>query len=225
MNIPTHGEMAAFNDQPYVVFPNLWEEPEPPRAIATNRSSRPDPPQPEDWLDWKPTKQVWLILAGQCCCLFVVALDATIFSATLPTVSEALHADAVGSYWIITAYLLPSAVVQPIMAALADVFGRRSSFFLSVLIFTAGTIICGTSSRILQMLIGRIVQGIGCGGIFSVNNIIMSDLFPLRQRSKYQGVVQLVGSFGTTFAPALGAGLVSGASWRWVCLISALIWP
>ncbi|KAK3112353.1 hypothetical protein LTR53_011463 [Teratosphaeriaceae sp. CCFEE 6253] len=149
---------------------------------------------------WTPDRQIWLILAGQSCCVFVVCLDATIFSASLPTVAAALHADAVSAYWFITAYLLASAVVQPLTAALADVFGRRATFFSSLVVFTAGT-------------------GLGGGGILSVNLIILSDLLPMRQRAKYVGIVQLINSLATTFGSLVGAGLIK-ASWRWLFYVN-----
>ncbi|TKA63267.1 hypothetical protein B0A55_10209 [Friedmanniomyces simplex] len=215
--------MAAFADQPFPVFPNLWEEPAKPRNInSSGISTKSSMSGSGDVEEWKPSKQVWAIIAGQCCCIFVVCLDATIFSASLPTVAGALHADAVSAYY---------AVLQPVAAALADIFGRRSTFLSSLSIFTAGTVVCCTAQGATQMLVGRTVQGLGASGIFSVNLIILSDILPLRQRSKYVGIVQLVASFATTFAPIVGATLIN-VSWRWLfyinfpfCVVSLAIVP
>ncbi|TKA63266.1 hypothetical protein B0A55_10208 [Friedmanniomyces simplex] len=175
---------------------------------------------------WKYQRTSW-----PCCCIFVVCLDATIFSASVPTVAGALHADAVSAYWFIAAYLLSSAVLQPVAAALADVFRRRSTFLSSLSIFTAGTVICCTAQGATQMLVGHTVQGLGASGIFSVNLLILSNILPLRQRSKYVGIVQLVASFATTFAPIVGAALIN-VLWRWLfyinfpfCVVSLAIVP
>ncbi|KAK4553928.1 hypothetical protein LTR86_009103 [Recurvomyces mirabilis] len=169
--------------------------------------------------EWKPSREIWLVILGQSCCVFVVALDATILAASLPTVSHALNADAVKSYWFITAYLLASAVIQPLSAALADVLGRRPTFFSAIVLFTVGTIICCTAHHPPQMLVGRTIQGIGGGGALSVNLIILSDIIPLRQRSKYVGLIQLINSLATTFGPLVGAALIK-TSWRWLFYIN-----
>jgi len=164
---------------------------------------------------WAPSKQVKLIIVGQLVVVFVVAIDLTILTATLPAVTKALGATAVESFWIAASYLLANAVVQPIMAALADIFGRRPSFFTALLLFTVGTIVCCTAKSVGAMLAGRITQGIGGGGILSINLIIFSDLIPLRQRSKYIGLVLMVSALGLNVAPIIGAALLN-STWRWL---------
>jgi MFS family permease len=100
------------------------------------------------------------------------------------------------------------------MAALADIFGRQAMFFGSVALFTIGSIVCATAPTVPAMLAGRTIQGVGGGGILSVNLIILSDLVPLLQRPTYQGFIQLVFSFGTFLAPIIG-GLLIKTQWRW----------
>lgn len=183
-------------------------------SVSTNRST-PSPSLAAS--EWKPDRQIWLIIAGQICVVFVVSLDSTILTVSLPTVAKALDANAVKAFWIVAAYLLANAVMQPLMAAFADIFGRRSTFFSSLLMFTIGTIICCTAHNVAQMLAGRTIQGIGGGGIFSVNLIILSDLIPLRYRSKYVGLVQLINSLAVNLGPIIGGALIK-TSWRWVCI-------
>lgn len=100
------------------------------------------------------------------------------------------------------------------MAALAEAFGRQAMFLGSVAVFTIGSIVCATAPSVVTMLAGRTVQGIGGGGIISVNLIILSDFIPLRQRSKYQGIIQLVFALGTNIAPIIGGAMVD-SNWRW----------
>lgn len=125
-----------------------------------------------------------------------------------------MDATAIESFWIAASYLLANAVCQPTMAALADTFGRQPMFFGSVLLFTIGSVICATAPTVPAMFAGRTIQGIGGGGILSVNLIMLSDLVPLLQRPKYQGYIQLVFSFGTFIAPIIG-GLMVKTDWRW----------
>lgn len=100
------------------------------------------------------------------------------------------------------------------MAALAEAFGRQAMFLGSVGVFTVGSIACATAPSVVTMLAGRTIQGIGGGGVISVNLITLSDFVPLRQRSKYQGLIQLVFALGTNIAPIIGGAMVD-SSWRW----------
>jgi len=100
------------------------------------------------------------------------------------------------------------------MAALADAFGRQFMFLGSLILFTIGSIVCATAPTVPAMLTGRIIQGVGGGGILSVNLIILTDLVHLQQRPKYQAYIQSVFGLGTTVAPIMGGALVR-ANWRW----------
>ncbi|KAI6838903.1 putative efflux pump antibiotic resistance protein [Hortaea werneckii] len=168
---------------------------------------------------WKPDTRVKKALCAQAFCVFIISLDMTILTATLPTVAHALGANATESFWIAASYLLANAVCQPTMAALAEAFGRQAMFLGSVGVFTVGSIVCATAPSVVTMLAGRTVQGIGGGGIISVNLIILSDFVPLRQRSKYQGIIQLVFALGTNIAPIIGGAMVD-SDWRWIFYIN-----
>lgn len=133
---------------------------------------------------------------------------------SLQTVAGGLGAGSIESFWIAASYLLASAACQPVVASLADICNRLPVFFASVLLFTAGSILCSVSNDVEQMLAGRTIQGIGGGGILSMNLIILSDQIPLRERPKYQGLIQLVFGLGTCLAPILG-GALSSVGWRW----------
>ena len=115
--------------------------------------------------------------------------------------------------------MLANAVVQPVMAALADVFGRRSIIFAALMLFTIGSIVCCTANNVAAMLAGRTIQGVGGGGILSVNVIILSDLIPLSHRPKYIGLQQIVVSLGFNIAPII-AGALLKTSWRWIFYIN-----
>lgn len=124
------------------------------------------------------------------------------------------------TFWIATSYLLANAVVQPLMAALADVFGLRSVIFTAMVLFTMGSIICAVADNVGAMLAGRVVQGVGGGGILSLNLIIISDLVPLRSRGKYISLLQFCVSIGFNIAPIIGSLLVKHTTWRWLFYIN-----
>ena len=102
----------------------------------------------------------------------MVALDATILVPVLPTLAVDLHGTANEALWTGTSYLLTSAVFQPFIAALSDIFGRRELLFPSLLLFTAGTAICCAAQNFTIMLAGRCVQGIGGGGIITLSQVV-----------------------------------------------------
>ncbi|KAI4716277.1 putative efflux pump antibiotic resistance protein [Aureobasidium sp. EXF-10727] len=169
---------------------------------------------------WNPSKQVKLVVAVQAFVCFVVALDSTILTTTLPILSKALHTNTTETFWIATSYLLTSAIFQPPIAALSDIFGRRAIFLLAITLFTIGSIICCASHGMVSMLIGRATQGVGGGGILSANLIILSDIIPLRQRAQYQGYLQLVFALGSDIAPIIGGVIVERSTWRWLFYIN-----
>lgn len=126
----------------------------------------------------------------------------------------ALGANSNESFWIAASYLLASACCQPLMSTVADLCGRMPVSLAAVLLFTVGSTICSVASTVSQMLVGRTIQGVGGGGMTSLNLIILADLIPLRERSKYLGLIQLVFGLGTCLAPILGA-LLAERDWRW----------
>lgn len=88
--------------------------------------------------------------------------------------------------------------------SLSDVFGRRQLLFLSVLLFTVGTVVCCVAISFTQLLAGRSVQGIGGGGTLSLGLVIMTDIVPLRQRPTYNGIIQIAWAVGTIMGPFIG---------------------
>ncbi|CAK3807184.1 efflux pump antibiotic resistance [Lecanosticta acicola] len=177
-------------------------------------------PHDERVPEWTPSRQVKLIVLGQAFVVFAISLDMTILTTTLPDVAQALNADAIMTFWIAASYLLANAVIQPIVAAVADIFGRRSVIFVALVLFTLGSILCAVADNVAWMLAGRTIQGIGGGGILSVNLIIVSDLVPLRYRAKYISFQQLCVSVGFNVAPIIGGLLVKHTTWRWLFYIN-----
>jgi MFS family permease len=142
------------------------------------------------------------------------------FSLTMhQVISDSLHGSATSTFWIGTAYLLPCAVFQPFIVALSDIFGRKQALFVSITLFTVGTIACCTSHTITQLLAGRSVQGIGGAGITALPNVIYTDFVPLRQRPKYTAFAQLAWALGTVIGPIIGGLFADHSTWRWAFYI------
>jgi MFS family permease len=139
-----------------------------------------------------------------------------IFANPTEEISNDLHATAAQAFWIGTSYLLTSAIFQPIIVSLSDLFGRKQLLFISISLFTLGTIICASAMNITQLLVGRCIQGIGGGGIVTLAQVILTDIIPLRQRPTFIGVIQGAWAVGTVTGPLFGGAIAQHTTWRWI---------
>lgn len=151
---------------------------------------------------------------------FMTAMNSTMVVTALPTISAALPGEATESFWVGTSYLVGSAVFQPFLAALSDVFGRVEVLYPSILLFTAGTIVAALAHNYTELITGRVIQGIGAGGIMALAIVIYSDMVPSKQRSKHYGFIQAAWAAGTVLGPLIGGLFGNTGAWRWVFYIS-----
>ena len=136
------------------------------------------------------------------------------------TIAKALNGSASETFWTGTSYLLTSSTFQPVLSALSEVFGRKEILLVSILLFTIGTLIACLAQNFPTLLAGRTVQGIGGGGIITLNLVIMTDIIPLRQRPKYNSISQIAWAFGTITGPLIGGAIAQNASWRLLFIIN-----
>ncbi|UDD60957.1 hypothetical protein AFCA_008342 [Aspergillus flavus] len=120
--------------------------------------------------------QVLAIMVALCLSLFIAALDQTIVSTSLPTISSRLHS-ASGYTWVGGAYLLASAAAAPIWAKLSDIWGRKPILLVAVLWFMFSSIVCAAAVNMRMLIAGRALQGIAGGGLLQLVMIVVSDLF------------------------------------------------
>ncbi|KAN0082553.1 Major facilitator superfamily domain containing protein [Tylopilus felleus] len=162
----------------------------------------------------KKGAKFWLIFASLCICLSLSALELSSVSTALPTIANALHASQFT--WVGTAYALASTAFLPMSGGLAQVFGRPPAILLAIGLFALGSGICGGASSINMLIAGRVVQGLGGGGIQSLTGIILADLIPLQERGVYGGVYGLVWCLAAAIGPIVGGSLASQGQWRWL---------
>ncbi|KAJ5923498.1 Efflux pump dotC [Penicillium verhagenii] len=146
--------------------------------------------------------------------MFVAALDQTIIATAIPTIAAKFHS-AAGYTWIGGAYLLANAAGSCIWAKLSDIWGRKMILLIAVAFFFVSSIICAAAVNMQMLIAGRALQGIAGGGLLQLNTIIISDLFSVRHRSLYLGLMEVMWALAGGIGPLLGGAFSEYVTWRW----------
>ncbi|KAH7048235.1 putative macrolide phosphotransferase k [Macrophomina phaseolina] len=160
----------------------------------------------------------WLVFASLCALQFLSALDATIITIALPTISRSLGSTEYT--WIINGYTLPSTSFLVLVGQLSDFFDRKPAVLTCVFLFAGGSAICGAAQNIGMIISGRVIQGIGGGGVAVLAEIVCSDMVALEDRSKYLGLLISISSIGVVLGPIIGGAIVANTTWRWMFYIN-----
>jgi len=167
---------------------------------------------------WVRTEGFWRSFIAICIPLLLSALEGSVTNTALPTISDALNLGTNFS-WVATAFLLASTIFQPLYGQLGDMWGRKYPMMTAVAVFAVGSAICGAANSGAVLIFGRIVQGLGTGGIDLFAEMILCDIVPLRKRGPYLAIKHAVFAVGTTLGPLLG-GVFAERGWRWCFLIN-----
>lgn len=151
--------------------------------------------------------------------LFLAALDTTIVTTAVPTISQDLDS-ATGYVWIGAVYVLANAACSPTWGKFSDIWGRKVILLITIGIFWIGSLLCGVAVSMNMLLGARAIQGIGGGGVITLVNICIGDLFSARERGFYYGLVGAVWGVSSAIGPVVGGVLSSKASWRWCFYIN-----
>lgn len=170
-------------------------------------------------INTRSTLRITLILTALYLALFIAALDATIVSTAIPTIVSSLKSPA-GYSWIGAAYLIANAAGAPIWAKLSDIWGRKPILLAAVVIFTASSVVCAAARDMQMLIVGRALQGTAGGGLIMLVNIVISDVFSMRQRSLYLGMCEAIWAAAGAIGPILGGVLTDLVSWRWCFYIN-----
>ncbi|RMZ66912.1 major facilitator superfamily transporter [Pyrenophora seminiperda CCB06] len=163
--------------------------------------------------------QIFLIMLSLAIAVLLVALDITIVTTALPTISQEFNS-AAGYTWIGSAYLIAQSAATPIWGKVSDIFGRKPILLVTNVIFFVGSLLAGVSVNMNMLIASRVIQGIGGGGLITLVNIIISDIFSVRDRGAYFGIIGGVWALASSLGPVVGGAFTQKVSWRYCFYIN-----
>ncbi|KAG5926954.1 hypothetical protein E4U42_002773 [Claviceps africana] len=157
-----------------------------------------------------------LAFVGLALPLFVFQIDATCLSIALPAITAQLQASTLQSFWANLAYSLCGLVMQPIWASVSQAFGRKYPLFASLALFMVGSVVFALAQQMNTLIAGRVLQGLGGGGIDILTSVVLADMTTLEERSKYLGLMAMQTALGNILGPFVGALFSTYTTWRWI---------
>jgi MFS transporter, DHA2 family, multidrug resistance protein len=167
-----------------------------------------------------PKFNPWLIAVIVSLAAFMEVLDTSIANVALPYIAGSLGASNDESTWVLTSYLASNAIVLPISGWLASTFGRKRFFMACLFIFTVSSFLCGIAPSLGLLLLFRVLQGVGGGGLQPMAQAILADTFPPQKRGLAFALYGITVVVAPTIGPTLGGWITFNYSWRWIFFIN-----
>ncbi len=184
-------------------------------ASIPSRTLRPAESKPPESLVEHGTRRT-LVVAGVMLAALLQTVDATIVNVALPTIQGNLGATVDEATWVVTAYVIANVVVIPLTPWLQTRFGRKNYFIVSILGFTAASMLCGMATSLQMLIFFRIVQGAFGGGLLATAQVILRETYPPEFIGTSQSIFTLGAILGPSIGPTLGGIITDNLSWQWV---------
>lgn len=173
--------------------------------------------------EWKLPDNPWPATIAVMIATFMFVLDSTIANVALPYMAGSFSSSHEEALWILTSYMIASGIILPSVNWFCGVFGRKKFFIHCVLIFTISSFLCGLAKSLDQMILARILQGLGGGAIIPIAQSILIENFPLEKRRMAMSVFGVGIIIAPIIGPVLGGWLTDNYTWHWIFYINVPI--
>jgi DHA2 family multidrug resistance protein len=186
---------------------------------GTLEAPRGSQPAPID-APWKPKYNPWIVALTVTLATFMEVLDTSIANVALPHIAGGLSATQDESTWVLTSYLVSNAIVLPISAWLSVLVGRKRFYMTCVTLFTISSFLCGLAPTLGILVLCRVMQGLGGGGLATSEQAILADTFSVEKRGMAFAVYGMAVVLAPAIGPTLGGWITDNYSWRWIFYIN-----
>jgi DHA2 family multidrug resistance protein len=173
--------------------------------------------------EWKPTHNPWAIALTVTLATFMEVLDTSIANVALPHIAGSLGASQEEATWVLTSYLVSSAIVLPISGWLSDRIGRKRFYMSCVALFTICSVLCGLAPTLPLLILARILQGAGGGGLAPSEQAILADTFSVAKRGQAFALYGTAVVIAPAIGPTLGGWITDNYNWHWIFFINVPI--
>jgi DHA2 family multidrug resistance protein len=170
--------------------------------------------------EWRSPVNPWIIALVVTLATFMEVLDTSIANVALPHIAGSLSAGQDESTWILTSYLVSNAIVLPLSGWLSSIMGRKRFYMGCVMVFTISSFLCGFAPNLTMLIVFRILQGAGGGGLQPSSQAILADTFPPAKRGMAFAVYGIAVVMAPAIGPTLGGWITDDFSWRWIFFIN-----
>jgi DHA2 family multidrug resistance protein len=169
---------------------------------------------------WRPAINPWIIAITVTLATFMEVLDTSIANVALPHIAGSLSAGQDESTWVLTSYLVSNAIVLPLSGWLSSIMGRKNFYMSCVALFTVSSFLCGLAPNLATLIVCRVLQGIGGGGLQPSEQAILADTFPPAKRGMAFAVYGIAVVTAPAIGPTLGGWITDNFTWRWIFFIN-----
>ncbi|HET9073487.1 MAG TPA: DHA2 family efflux MFS transporter permease subunit, partial [Solirubrobacteraceae bacterium] len=168
-------------------------------------------------------RQVWIISGVAMLGAVMSILDTTIVNVALATLGKDLHSSLANIQWVITGYMLSLAAVIPVTGWASRRFGAKRVFLISLTLFTLGSLLCGLATSDTELILFRVLQGVGGGMIMPLAQIIMANAAGPQRMGRVMGLVAVPMMLAPTLGPLLGGVIIQTLNWNWIFYVNIVV--